>query len=181
MNAMWGSLMAILVVALFVAILYWRRWEHRARRAERDLDNYITDLLTMTTYEVLAMRTAMPQDDSAAINHAILGMGSEAGELMTHWKAHLYYKKPLDLDYMRKELGDELWFLTRAARALGMSLSEVAEANIKKLRLRYPGQYSRADALARADETPSRRSVADALDEADLEDRYAGRANGGGQ
>lgn len=35
------------------------------------------------------------------------------------------------------ELGDALWYLTEAAVALGYSLEDVMEMNIKKLRKRY--------------------------------------------
>jgi hypothetical protein len=45
--------------------------------------------------------------------HAVLGLRSELGELMSDVKKHLAYGVPLDelRDNMRKELGDLCWFL----------------------------------------------------------------------
>jgi NTP pyrophosphatase (non-canonical NTP hydrolase) len=48
----------------------------------------------------------------------------------------------LDTARLTAELGDALWCLTAAAGALGISLDEVAEANLDKLRRRYPEGYT---------------------------------------
>lgn len=49
--------------------------------------------------------------------------------------AHRLFTYP-DLDAIRKELGDTLWYIAAIANSLGMKLSAVAEQNIDKCRRR---------------------------------------------
>ena len=44
-------------------------------------------------------------------------------------------------DYAQKELGDIAWYLAEAATALDLTLEEILEANIDKLRKRYPDGF----------------------------------------
>lgn len=150
-----GWLVMVVVLVILMALL-WEGWA-RARREAQQLRQQLNTVLfgvpsTFEAYSAQAMRTAMPQDNEDAFNHALLGLGSETGELMTHWKAYRYYGKALERAYVKKELGDVLWFLNRATLASGMTLLEVAEANIAKLYKRYPEKYTAEAALARADE-----------------------------
>src|SRR5262245_10334445 len=113
-----------------------------------------------TTYQQLAARTecdqvlsrrrmlgetAVPTLLPVRLNHAVIGMTGEVGELaalVEHW---LYYGKNAvsgpDLTAFKEELGDLLWYVALACNALGLSLAEVMEANIRKLRARYPERY----------------------------------------
>lgn len=54
--------------------------------------------------------------------------------------------------FLAKELGDVLYYLARAAASLGLTLSQVAQANVDKLRTRYPVGFSVTAAEAKADE-----------------------------
>jgi NTP pyrophosphatase (non-canonical NTP hydrolase) len=47
------------------------------------------------------------------------------------------------------EMGDLLWFLAELADVHGLTLDEIAEANIDKLRRRYPEGFSEEDSLHR--------------------------------
>ncbi len=44
----------------------------------------------------------------------------------------------LDKEHLKSELGDIAWYLAEAATALDISLEEVFQANIDKLKKRYP-------------------------------------------
>lgn len=46
-----------------------------------------------------------------------------------------------DVDAIKKELGDVLWYVTAVAVDYGLTLQQVAEANIAKLRARYPDGF----------------------------------------
>jgi NTP pyrophosphatase (non-canonical NTP hydrolase) len=107
--------------------------------------------LNLNTYQSLAMRTAKELPFSEALIHAALGLTSEAGEYASAIKANVVYGRRLDDTNLFEELGDILWFVAYAAHAQGFDLEDVAKANIQKLRTRYPGVYSDADAIARAD------------------------------
>jgi NTP pyrophosphatase (non-canonical NTP hydrolase) len=103
-------------------------------------------------YAEAAMRTAkqMPTLDQDLI-HAALGLASESGELIDAIKKHVIYGKPLDVDNCIEELGDCLWFIALACQTLGVSIGQVARANIAKLAKRYPDKYTDQAAIARAD------------------------------
>ena len=44
----------------------------------------------------------------------------------------------LDKNHLIKELGDIAWYLAEAATALDLNLEDILEANIEKLKKRYP-------------------------------------------
>lgn len=86
--------------------------------------------------------------------HAVFGVAGEAGELCDPVKKAMFYGKPLDVENIREEAGDLLWYIAGPlCRALGCTLEELAAANVAKLRKRYPEKYTDAAAVARADKT----------------------------
>lgn len=101
-------------------------------------------------YQRQAIRTASPRDPLA---HVALGLTGEAGEFADAVKKHLIYGKPLDTENLREELGDLLWYVALGAQTLGVSMAELAQQNIDKLKKRYPETYSDELASARLDKT----------------------------
>ena len=94
---------------------------------------------TPKTYQEAAMRTADPKlNTEESLLEGLIGLNSEAGEALDIYKKHVFQKHDLDKEKIALELGDALWYLTEAAVALGYSLEDVMEMNIKKLRKRYP-------------------------------------------
>jgi NTP pyrophosphatase (non-canonical NTP hydrolase) len=71
-----------------------------------------------------------------------LGLCGEAGEAAEHIKKHFGHGHDLDVDDLAKELGDVLWYVAALATALDVNLSQVAQANVAKLRARYPDGFS---------------------------------------
>lgn len=112
---------------------------------------------TLNSYQEAAMRTAKTfesktfNSEEMDMLHAVLGVGSDAGELQDAFKKHLIYGKPLDVKNVREEIGDVMWFLALACRAIGVAMEDVAQDNIIKLMMRYPEKYSDEAAIARAD------------------------------
>lgn len=47
----------------------------------------------------------------------------------------------LDKEHLAKELGDVAWYLAEAATALDISLEDILQANIDKLKMRYPDGF----------------------------------------
>tara|TARA_B100001113_G_scaffold224237_1_gene184131 strand:+ start:287 stop:694 length:408 start_codon:yes stop_codon:yes gene_type:complete len=73
---------------------------------------------------------------------AALGMGAEAGEFTEVVKKMIFQGKPVNdenLFHLKRELGDVMWYVMQACMALDVSLDEVIEMNIDKLKSRYPG------------------------------------------
>lgn len=70
----------------------------------------------------------------------ILGLCGEVGEVVEHIKKSRRpapKTKPIDAVEFAKELGDVLWYLTRVASEHGLSMSDIAELNIRKLEKRH--------------------------------------------
>ena len=56
-------------------------------------------------------------------------------------KKNVFHAHPLDKEKLKKELGDLLWYTAVLADRCGLKLSEVAEANVEKLKKRYPAGF----------------------------------------
>jgi len=83
--------------------------------------------------------------------HAHLGMSSETGEVADALKKHLVYGQPLDSTNIVEECGDKLWYIALALSACDCTLEECMEANINKLKIRYPEKFTEQCAISRAD------------------------------
>ena len=104
--------------------------------------------MDFSIYQLQAMRTAKPMEPADDLMHAALGLAGEAGEFADAIKKHLVYGRDLDRENAAEELGDILWFVALGCATLGITMHDVAQANIDKLRKRYPEKYD--DELARA-------------------------------
>jgi len=108
--------------------------------------------MDVNEYQRLAKRTECVQGaahhrlassvTNTRLNHALIGLMGEVGELACEWEKHIHYGQPLNRVRLVEELGDMLWYIALACNALGMSMERVLQANINKLRIRYPERYS---------------------------------------
>ncbi len=99
--------------------------------------------MTPNEYQRLAMTTLNPAlSRQDVLVNGVMGLCGEAGETIDIVKKHLHQGHPLDKDALVKELGDIAWYLAETATALDISLEEVLERNIEKLRKRYPEGFS---------------------------------------
>jgi len=77
---------------------------------------------------------------------AAFGMSAEAGEFTEIVKKVFLQGKPYNADnveHLKIELGDILWYAAQACMALDVSFEEVMERNYLKLSARYPeGAFS---------------------------------------
>lgn len=96
--------------------------------------------------------------------HAMIGLGGEVGELNSVLQKWLWYGKSYTAEELKTkfmdEFGDCLWYIAEGLNALGLSLQDLMDANIAKLRARYPEKYT--DQLA-AEENRDRRAENAAL------------------
>ncbi|MBR2042177.1 MAG: nucleoside triphosphate pyrophosphohydrolase family protein [Oscillospiraceae bacterium] len=99
--------------------------------------------MTVNEYQKLAMVTLNRElGEKEMLTNAVMGLCGESGEACDIVKKHLFHSHKLDREALIKELGDVAWYLAEGAEALGISLEEVLERNIEKLRKRYPEGFS---------------------------------------
>ena len=106
--------------------------------------------MTINEYQKLAMTTLNPElDQKDVLINGVMGLCGESGEAIDIVKKHLAQGHPLDRDKLVKELGDIAWYLAETATALDVTLEEVLEGNIEKLRKRYPEGFDKEHSLHR--------------------------------
>ena len=103
--------------------------------------------MQLNDYQSLATRTAAKHDNEL-VNYG-LGIAGEAGEVADLIKKATFHGHIVDQVEIKKELGDVLWYLANIARLAGLTLDDVAEANIAKLQKRYPRGFSVEDSINR--------------------------------
>lgn len=108
--------------------------------------------MTGKEYQQLAMRTndglnrlrledAIANQDDISVSQLLngtLGLTGEAGEVSDLIKKGIFHEKGIDLEHLKKELGDCAWYLAMICDACGFTLDDVMQINIDKLKARYP-------------------------------------------
>jgi len=81
-----------------------------------------------------------PGSDEGALLFPVIGLSSEVGSLVRHVKKRLRDQDAYELfaGEMADELGDVLWYVANLAEKLGVGLDEIAMANLRKIRSRWP-------------------------------------------
>src|SRR5437763_15108134 len=95
--------------------------------------------MTFDEYQRNALRTANPALSSdERLLDAAAGLAEEAGEVLGLVRKQVFQRRETDRQRFIEELGDALWCLAVTADTLGVSLAEVADANLQKLARRHP-------------------------------------------
>jgi len=84
--------------------------------------------------------------------HAITGIGTEAGELLTEMKKTVFYDiydGEINIEKVEDEGCDLLHYLVMLTNILGISFDKLIELNMAKLKKRFPNGYSKESWLNR--------------------------------
>ena len=73
---------------------------------------------------------------------AAAGMAEEAGEVLGLVRKRVFQQRETSIERFVEELGDVLWCLAVTADTLGISLGQIAEANVRKLEQRHPQGFT---------------------------------------
>lgn len=84
------------------------------------------------------LHMAIPED----VEHGIVGIATEAGELLDAMKKHVFYGKPIDDVNLKEELGDLMWYMALICQFKGWTFDEIQKLNIEKLKKRYPDKFT---------------------------------------
>lgn len=90
-------------------------------------------------YLAKAKRTLSTKED--LLEHMIIGIGTESGELLDAYKKHKFYKRDLNTQNIREEIGDLCWYLYQLCEEVGYTMEEARRDNIEKLAKRYPEKF----------------------------------------
>lgn len=112
--------------------------------AMRTNDKKNTLRLTETMYNNSAVSVAQ-------LINGVLGLTGEAGEVSDLVKKGVFHEKGIDLEHLKKELGDCAWYLAMICDACGFTLDDVMQTNIDKLKARYPKGFDTYRANNRAE------------------------------
>lgn len=129
--------------------------------------------LDFDAYQQHALRTARDKEGPMALSVGGMGLGGEGaeflelflnqherlleamrvtvqgGKLVDYLKKVVHHDHPMDKEKVKKELGDLLWYIAVTAHASGLSLNDVAVANVEKLKKRYEKGFTVAESLNR--------------------------------
>lgn len=106
--------------------------------------------MKLNEYQDKSARTLNYHNDkNQAIANYSMGIAGESGELIDHLKKHVFHGHELDKEYIKKELGDILWYVAAIASTLEIELDEVASKNIEKLLKRYPENFNHKASIER--------------------------------
>lgn len=106
--------------------------------------------MTGNEYQQLAYVTANKElNRFDQLRNAAYGLNGEAGEVIDILKKHEFQGHELDTAHIMEELGDVMWYVALGCTALNIDLDKIMEANIDKLRRRYPDGFSSFDSINR--------------------------------
>lgn len=104
---------------------------------------------TLNEYQKDARRTQNPALSLFQTReHAKAGLVSEVGEIMGLYQKQLQ-GHTFDEGSLKLEIGDVMWMLSELCDCYGWTLEEVAQANIAKLRVRYPEKFTPMQSINR--------------------------------
>ena len=120
----------------------------RSYQRSMNLHRLVVAGLTKAGVLMMAEQSAL----DCHLNHMVIGLAGEVGELVDAIKRKTIYRKPLDVANVIEELGDIEFYLEGVRNSLCITRQETLDANIAKLEARYnSGSYSDKQAQERAD------------------------------
>lgn len=118
-----------------------------------DTLEYIRSAVRTESKDFDSIADRMITKEAIRLNHAAMGMVTEAGEFLDVLKKHIYYGKTIDKVNLAEEIGDLCWYMAIACDELHVDLEDIMETNIAKLKARYPNKFTSEDAINRDLET----------------------------
>jgi NTP pyrophosphatase (non-canonical NTP hydrolase) len=99
--------------------------------------------MTLDEYQANARKTVNSTlSEQDRLLDAAMGLSEESGEFLSLVRKRTFQARDIARAKLVEELGDTLWCLAMTADCLGMSLEEVAIANIRKLEGRHPDRFT---------------------------------------
>jgi NTP pyrophosphatase (non-canonical NTP hydrolase) len=102
--------------------------------------------MDINEYQELTTRTAgnYKQKERALLNWG-LGVAGEAGDIAGCIKKTIFHDNDQS-EGIKENIGDTMWYLAMICNTMGWKLEDIMEANIAKLKKRYPKGFNLVDA-----------------------------------
>lgn len=103
-------------------------------------------------YQQISTRTmnkTLTKDQQIA--NMVAGIFGEGGEVADQIKKALYQGHTMDKKHLQEEIGDLMYYITNLATLYDISMCNVLEDNVNKLKKRYPNGFSVQESIARKD------------------------------
>jgi len=109
-------------------------------------------VFTFNEYQEMSKST-IPVDRELNRNLTELALGNvcEAAETGDFIKKVVAQGHEMNVEKIKEEFGDQLWYMSAICSLLGITLEEVATHNVYKLRKRYNGSFSEESSIKRVD------------------------------
>jgi len=124
------------------------RWK-RAVIYGKDPEKGFRSLLIPGAYADSTQVIRLNEPDIVRLVHGLLGKMTEVGELVEALLSYVREGKLLDRVNIAEEMGDDAWYNALIFDVLGVDPEGILEANIAKLRVRYPEKFSEQEAIER--------------------------------
>ena len=92
------------------------------------------------------------RDGDDGFLHGAVGIAGESAEILDHMKKLWVYDRAMDRDKVIEEMGDTIHYLMMLCIKMDVTFAGLIRNNMVKLNKRYPNGFSKADAIARADQ-----------------------------
>lgn len=100
----------------------------------------------LDSFEVDAEIHMLPEktrQENIDLIHGIIGLATEAGELLEWLYQALYIRGETALYNVGEELGDSMWYISLILGSLDLDQSRVLQVNKSKLESRYPEKFTK--------------------------------------
>ena len=113
----------------------------RYSEVESEFDEIIATMDFDKYQDSCARTTNRYSSEGDKLMEYCLGLAGESSEIIEAFKKYIFHNHEVDLDHIKEEIGDTLWYLTNLCSLIGVSLKDVAVYNVDKLKKRYPGGF----------------------------------------
>lgn len=115
------------------------------------MENYIAEAVKlMSPNDVFRDNLRFASASDLQLLHGVMGITGEAGEIQELIKKYYVYGAELNMEKLREEIGDLLWYIAISLDAMETNFEEIMVANIAKLKARYStGVWTQTEAINR--------------------------------
>lgn len=110
----------------------------------------IKETMSLNDYQVKSKRTLNQSlTKEQTVSNMIMGILGETGEVADIIKKHYYQGHDLDIEHIKEEIGDVMFYIVNLCNTLDLNLETLLYQNHEKLKKRYPNGFSEQESVNR--------------------------------